>query len=372
MKFVIITHVNHVSQKNLFFGYAPYIREMNIWLKFVDKVIIVAPIKSGTPTAIEIPYEHENIDFKKVPDFNFTNFKNACSSVLKLPIIFWRVFWAMKNADHIHLRCPGNMGLIGCFIQIFFPNKAKTAKYAGNWDSKSKQSFTYNMQKWILRNTFLSRNMQVLVYGDWERQSQNIKSFFTATYSESEREAVLKTSQNSVIDFMFVGSLARGKRPLYAIKLVEKLAQKGIIVVLNLYGDGPEKQNLQNYVHEHKLQGFVFLRGNETKDTIKKAYKKSHFVILPSKSEGWPKAIAEAMFWGCIPVASKVSCVPFMLDFGNRGILLEMYLTQDVEQIEHVIVDDNNFRKKSMLSQRWSQHYTLELFETEIKKLLFK
>lgn len=372
MKFTIITHVNHMQQANNYYGYAPYVQEMNIWFKYVDEVVIVAPIQNGTPTLIDVFYEHQNIHFKKVPNFSLTNFKNALNAIFKLPIIFWKIFSAMKEADHIHLRCPGNMGLIGCFVQIFFPNKIKTAKYAGNWDSKSKQPFTYNIQKWILSNTFLTRNMQVLVYGNWENQSKNIKPFFTATYSNSEKEVFSKTNLNSVINFVFVGSLVSGKNPLYAIKLVEKLAKKGKSVILNLYGEGVEKESLQNYIQKNNLHDFIFLHGNKNKETVKIAYQKSHFVILPSKSEGWPKAIAEGMFWGCVPIATKISCVPFMIDFGNRGVLLEMDLKQDLEQIESVIIDDNNFRAKSDLSQKWSQHYTLELFETEIKKLLLK
>lgn len=372
MKFTIITHVNHILQANDYFGYAPYVHEMNIWFKYVDEVIIVAPIKNGVPTAIESEYKHGEIDFRKVPDFSFTSFSRIFSSIFKLPIIFWRVYFAMKNADHIHLRCPGNMGLIGCFVQILFPNKIKTAKYAGNWDSQSKQPFSYKIQKWILSNTFLTRNMQVLVYGNWENQSKNIKPFFTATYSDSEKEVVAKTDLNGTIHFIFVGSLVSGKNPLYAIKLIEKLAQKGRPVILNLYGEGAEKESLQNYIQENNLQNFVILHGNQNKETVKNAYQKSHFVILPSKSEGWPKAIAEAMFWGCVPIATKVSCIPFMLDFGNRGILLEMNLNQDINQIEVIIADENNFRNKSKLSQNWSQNYTLELFETEIKKLLLK
>ena len=71
-----------------------------------------------------------------------------------LPIVFDRVVVAMKNADHIHWRCPGNMGLIGAIVQILFPKKNKTAKYAGNWDPKAKQPFTYKLQRWILSNTF--------------------------------------------------------------------------------------------------------------------------------------------------------------------------------------------------------------------------
>jgi glycosyltransferase involved in cell wall biosynthesis len=372
MKFAIISHVEHIKEQDLFFAYAPYVSEMNIWFKYVDEVIVVAPLKTGKPTAIDISYAHNCIDFRNVPDFSFINFKTSFISIFKLPIIFWRIFRAMKNADHIHLRCPGNMGLIGCFVQVLFPNKIKTAKYAGNWDPKSKQPYTYKIQKWILSNTFLTRNMKVLVYGDWHNQSKNIKSFFTATYSESEKEIVEKASIDKALQFIFIGSLVSGKNPMYAIKLIEKLVKEGYNVVLNLYGEGAERANLENCIQINKLDNFIILHGNQNKETIKKAYQKSHFVILPSKSEGWPKAIAEGMFWGCVPIASKVSCVPFMLDYGNRGLLLEMNLEKDAESINEVLKNEEIFFEKSSLALNWSYNFTTDFFEAEIRKMLSK
>ena len=114
------------------------------------------------------------------------------------------------------------------------------------------------------------------------------------------------------------------------------------------------------------------MHGNQNQEVVKKAYKKSHFVILPSKSEGWPKAIAEGMFWGCVPLATKVSCVPFMLDYGNRGVLLDMNLEKDIVQLEKILQNENDFFSKSRQSIEWSQNYTTDVFETEIKKLLAK
>jgi glycosyltransferase involved in cell wall biosynthesis len=372
MRLALITHVNHIYKDACYFGYAPYIREMNIWLKYVDELIIVAPLIQGDPTAIDLSYTQHKIDFRKVSDFSFTSFKNNLVSIFKLPLIFCKIFWAMKNADHIHLRCPGNMGLIGCLVQILFPSKVKTAKYAGNWDAKSKQPLTYKLQKYILGNTFLTRNMQVLVYGEWNDQSRNIKSFFTATYSESEKELTQKTSFNLVVKFIFVGSLSIGKNPLYAIKLVEGLLKNGKQITLDLYGEGLERKSLEEYIQNNKLERYIVLKGNQDKDTIKKAYQYCHFVILPSKSEGWPKAIAEGMFWGCVPVATQVSCVPFMLDYGKRGILLEMNLNKDLMQIEQLLLDENDFLSKSKLASDWSQNYTTDIFEDQIKKLLLK
>lgn len=372
MKFAIITHVIHNQKVNQYFGYAPYIREMNIWLKYVDEIIVVAPLENKGLTAIDLAYSHQKIDFKIIPNFNFIDLKNIFLAILKLPKIFWRIFWAMKSADHIHLRCPGNVGLIGCVIQILFPNKIKTAKYAGNWDPNSKQPWTYKLQKYILNNTFLTKNMQVLVYGEWENQSKNSKPFFTATYSELEKEIIKKKSLDSEIHFVFVGSLVLGKNPLYAVKLIEELIKKGNKTTLEIYGGGPERQNLENYIKKNQLENNVFLHGNQNKETIKKAYQKCHFVILPSKSEGWPKAIAEGMFWGCVPVVTKVSCVVSMLDYGNSGILLQMNLKEDTDQIEKIMRDENSFFAKSKFASEWSQKYTTDVFEAEIKKLLAK
>jgi glycosyltransferase involved in cell wall biosynthesis len=372
MNFVIITHVIHIQDDNQYLGYGPYVSEMNIWLKYVDEVKIVGSLIKKTPTVIDIAYKHQKIDFVSVPSFSFTSLKNNLISIFKLPIIFWRIFGAMKDADHIHLRCPGNIGLVGCIAQIFFPNKIKTAKYAGNWDPKSKQPWTYRLQKWILSNTFLTRNMQVLVYGNWENQSKNIKPFFTATYSESEKEAFQKKRFEETIQFVFVGSLVAGKNPMYAIKLVEQLIKKGQNVVLNLYGEGVERSVLEQYIQENQLRKNIILHGNQDKETIKKAYQKSHFVLLPSKSEGWPKAVAEAMFWGCVPVATKVSCVPFMLDNGNRGVLLDMDLDKDVADMEEILANEAAFFNKSKSATEWSQKYTTDVFKSEIKKLLGK
>lgn len=370
MKFVIITHVTHIKEQNQFYGYAPYIREMNIWLKYTDEVIIVGPVIKGAPTAIDIAYVHDKIYFREVPNFSFTSFKNNIKSLFKLPLLFWRIFRAMKSADHIHLRCPGNMGLLGSIVQIFFPKKKKTAKYAGNWDPQSKQPWTYRLQKYIISNSFLTRNMQVLVYGEWPDQSKNIKPFFTATYSDSEKEVIQKTGPEKTIEFIFVGSLVSGKNPMYVIKLVQKLVEKGLNANLNLYGDGIEKAALESYIKENKLQDYIFLRGNHNQETVKKAYQRSHFVVLPSKSEGWPKAIAEGMFWGCVPVATNVSCVPYMLDFGNRGILSQLNTDSDCAHIQDLIKNYDQFLCKSDLAREWSQHYTTDIFEIEIKKLL--
>lgn len=370
MTFCIITHVAHGNQSGEYFAYSPYVREMNIWSAYVDKIILVAPLTLEQKTTIDIAYNHQHIDFRKVSSFNFLSVKSTFITLLALPKITLEIYKAMKQADHIHLRCPGNMGLLGCLVQILFPNKPKTAKYAGNWDLKATQPVSYRLQKWILRNTLLTKNIQVLVYGEWENSTKNIKPFFTASYFEKDKKTITPRIVTGKISFVFVGTLSNGKQPLYAIQLVEQLWQNDFDVQLTIFGEGVERASLENYIAKNNLENIVFLKGNQSQDTIKEAYIKNHFVVLPSLSEGWPKVVAEGMFWGCLPIASSVSCVPNMLDNGKRGLLLEMKLTHDVDNIVAILKNNELYQEKANNAIEWSRHYTLDVFETEIKKLL--
>lgn len=370
MKFAIITHVIHGKDSDNYFGYEPYVREMNLWIKNTSEVLIVAPLHSIPKNPIQEFYQHENISFIQIATFDITNIKSALHSFVVMPKIVWKIYKAMDKADHIHLRCPGNIGLLGCLVQILFPSKPKTAKYAGNWDPKAKQPLTYRLQKWILSNTFLTRNMQVLVYGEWENSTKNIKPFFTASYFEKDKIVVGSRELKGKISFLFVGTLSNGKQPLYAVQLIEQLFKKGYDVQLKIYGEGNERAMLENYISENKLEDIVFLKGNQNQETVKKAYIENHFVVLPSLSEGWPKVVAEGMFWGCLPIASKVSCVPNMLGNGERGLLLDLKLNNDVEKIESILKDNNLYQEKANKAMQWSRQFTMDAFENEIKLLL--
>lgn len=371
MTFTIITHVPHIRSGNLYFAYAPYVNEMNIWLKFVDRVIIVAPIEKGEISPVHSHYQHERIDFIEVPSFSLVTAANIATSVIKVPLVSVRIFNAMRQSDHIHLRCPGNMGLLGAVVQILFPSKKKTAKYAGNWDPAAVQPWSYRFQRFLIGNSFLTRNMTVLVYGKWDKMSNNLKAFFTATYSESEIKPLKSINDiGNRINFIFAGMLTEGKNPLYAVKIIGALKNKGLDAHLSVYGDGQELGPMADYIKRHQLELQVTLYGNISRENLKEAYQNNHFVILPSKSEGWPKVLAEGMFWGCIPLSTSVSCVPYMLDYGNRGLLLSLELDNDTASIITLIESESTFVTLRESCAEWSRQFTMEFFEAEIKKIL--
>lgn len=369
MKFLVITLAPTLKQEDSYASYAPYVREMDLWFSKVSEVTIVSPTQYSKKL-LTTSFLRKDIRVRSISELTFGSFKGALKSFFSIPITLVVMIQEMKKADHIHLRCPGNIGLLGCLVQILFPKKKKTTKYAGNWDPASKQPLSYRFQKWLLSNTFLTKNMQVLVYGEWPNQTKNIKPFFTATYPASKIEPPRERNFTAPFRFVFVGSLAPGKRPLYAVQLVQRLIEKEVLCTLDFYGDGDERSALENYIETHDLQHSVVLHGNQSAETVEKAYKQAEFMILPSKSEGWPKVVAEAMFWGAIPIATRVSCVPWMLAEGKRGVLLNVDLASDSETIVKLLASSKDLKGMSLEGQKWSQQYTLDTFETAITKLI--
>ncbi len=371
MTFCIISHVLHKRDVNdALGGYAPYVREMNLWLKHVDKVIVVAPCEHKEFTPIDIPYQHADIRLYRVPAVDFTTAKGALRSIISLPYILGCILLAMAMSDHVHLRCPGNMGLLGAFCQIFFPWKKKTAKYAGNWDWNSHQPATYRMQQRLLRSRIFTHRMQALVYGEWPDKNKNILPFFTATYHESELTAIPQKDLKGRIILLFVGTLSSGKRPMLSVETVKLLLEKGVDVELHLLGEGPERNGIEEYIATHKLENNVFLHGNVDKATVEDYCKKSHFLLFASKSEGWPKAVAEAMCWECLPITTAVSCVPKMLGEGERGKIVSADVNSIAEAVLYYLKNETEYNRQKHNASTWSRQYTIEKFESEIEKLI--
>jgi len=370
LKFAIITHAEHKLNIEGIYSYAPFVREMRLWEKYTSELMIVSPVSNDEIHLNELDYKHNIIIHKEIKSFDITTFMNVLKSFFLAPKILIQIYISMKWADHIHLRCPGNVGLLGCFVQILFPSKLKTVKYAGNWDPNSKQPISYRFQKWILSNTILTKNCKVLVYGNWSGQSKNILPFFTASYSENEIVKIPEKRLNKDINLIFVGNFSKGKQPLKSVQVSERLFNNGYNVKLNMYGEGIEFKNIEEYIGENKLQDIVQLHGNQSKEIVKKAFQNSHFLVFISKSEGWPKVVAEAMFWSCLPVSTKVSCVPYMLDHGKRGALINDNVDNIVKEIEYYLKDENVYLESIQKAKLWSQHYTLEKFDNAIKGTL--
>lgn len=367
-KLLIVSLAPTILKEGKFWSYSPYVNEMDVWFKYADEQRIISPF-TYPETVLMKPFTTNTIERYYIPFFAFNSIKSVFKAIVYMPVVIFQMMRAMAWADHIHFRCPANVSLIGCFIQILFPSKQKSTKYAGNWDPNSNQPWTYRLQQAILRNTFLTRNMKVLVYGEWPGETKNIYPFISATYYNAEKVMFSPKDYTQTLTFVFAGMLVPGKRPLLTIQFIEALNAQGIPARLELFGDGPLRAELEDYIESQGLTKQVTMHGNQDKSVVRQALLQAHFNILLSKSEGWPKAVAEGMFYGCIPVTTAVSCVSWMVGEGKRGIIVAPELEAAVSHFMHVF-KTAKLDTMAHNALNWSQQYTFDRLESDIAKVL--
>jgi len=93
-------------------------------------------------------------------------------------------------------------------------------------------------------------------------------------------------------------------------------------VELLVLGDGPERVNLEGLAESLGLDNVKFL-GKVPHEQVWRHLLSSSIFVLPSLSEGLPRALLEAMACGLFIIASNVGGIPDVVRDGWNGILVD-------------------------------------------------
>jgi glycosyltransferase involved in cell wall biosynthesis len=97
----------------------------------------------------------------------------------------------------------------------------------------------------------------------------------------------------------------------------------GLPATLELIGDGPERRRYEEDAGRLGLDGAVRWHGYVgRRDAYLELLRNADLFVLPSRAEGVPKTIVEAMAAGLPVVATDVGAVPALLDHGRLGRLV--------------------------------------------------
>jgi hypothetical protein len=134
MKLVIVSHVTHYQHGSSICAYGPYAREIDIWADLFAEVVIAAPLRSGEiPPGDCLPLTRKNISIVAQKETGGNNLSAKVAQILALPALISGLTAVMRRADAIHVRCPGNLGLLGLILAPLFSRRL-IAKFAGQWN----------------------------------------------------------------------------------------------------------------------------------------------------------------------------------------------------------------------------------------------
>jgi hypothetical protein len=107
---------------------------MNIWAKHVDEFVVVAPLVRRNLSVIDVPIISKHAVYS-IPSFDLLTVKLFC---VLLNFLFC---WTYTKPCELQITfiCVAQCWVVGLLGSNSFPKTPKSAKYAGNWDPKSKK-----------------------------------------------------------------------------------------------------------------------------------------------------------------------------------------------------------------------------------------
>ena len=95
-----------------------------------------------------------------------------------------------------------------------------------------------------------------------------------------------------------------------------------------------------------------------------------YFIIFPSKSEGFPKVLAEASSFGCIPIISPISSITnYINETESNGIVLKNLSSNEIiETIMRLDQDRHHLKNIAVNAINTARGFTYERYNKKIKK----
>jgi glycosyltransferase involved in cell wall biosynthesis len=171
------------------------------------------------------------------------------------------------------------------------------------------------------------------------------KIMFVRNGVDLDRFQPAPVNTDSTKTVLFAGRLDPVKQPLMIAGIAKELSalrpQRDFR--FTIAGDGPEKQRFQQRVRNLGLESMFDFRGHVA--DLAPLYSASDIVLLPSRSEGVPLVILEALATARPVVASKVGSIPDVLD-PSCGILIAQPTAIEFARAINSLLDQPELRER--------------------------
>lgn len=290
---------------------------------------------------------------------------------------FWKLIRLRKKIKIVHLPYTGNAGRWGFLFPVLkkqFGINYLIHIHGGGmkpWKKRGKDMILFkNASKLLAVSDVIKKEYE-------KRTGRNILVVLPlvpfATISESNQEVRKKykfNPEDTII--LYVGSLKEIKSPdvlLEAFLLINEEFINEYNLKLVFVGDGILKEDLQNRAISSRYRDNVYFTGKITYEEIPYYYKMSDVYIIPSRFEGTPKSLLEAMFNKIPVIGADVNGINNVLSNGKDALLFE---AGNFFELKKKIIDMLTFKERTstMRLEGWKTFNQLFSFNKTINTLV--
>lgn len=296
----------------------------------------------------------------------------------KISRLLHRWSYIRKNVNKINpdiIISFGSVCNVNMLSALFFSKIPKVVceRNDPNFDPRSKSD---KFVRW-----FLYRFANGYVF-----QTETIKSYFS---KRIQRKAIV--IPNPIIDSGNRWNLKNCKKRVVTVSRLDNFQKDHITMflaferflkkhgeyTLNLYGDGPDKSNYEQFIKTHNLNEKIILHG-KVSNPIEKIIDSEVF-LLTSKFEGMPNALMEALSIGipCVATDCGGGGVRELFDMLNTGRLATVGNVDEIVEHLDIVVENQELKadmhnKEIKINDLLNRKAVVQLWEDYIKMILGK
>lgn len=199
---------------------------------------------------------------------------------------------------------------------------------AHNWPTRSLKMRAYAaLDKFALRSFDRVATVSDAVYRELRRSGVPLEKLVliengidTAAFRGGEDTARIVPGLRGGAVIGYVGRLAAEKGLDVLLRAMRTVVERVPDAQLIMAGDGPERATLEALTHSQGLDANVHFLG--VRRDMPKLYRVMDVLVLPSRDEGMPMTILEALAAGTAVVATAVGQIPRVIRDRETGLLV--------------------------------------------------
>lgn len=296
------------------------------YLDVFDRVSVLARVQDvEAPPADFIRADGAGVCFSAVPYY-----LGPREYLLKAKQVQRAVQQAISSADAVILRAPGRLGTVA-FQHLRTSGRPYGLEVVGNPHEAFapgavkhplRAYFRWQFSKQLKRECQEASAVSYVTEKTLQRSYPPADGAFTTHYSSIELTAESFVSRprtqlrrEKPYRLVTLSSLAQlHKAPDILIDAIGLCSREGLDLQLALVGDGRHRQELEERVKALGLEGRIsFLGQLPAGKAVREQLDKADVFVLPSKTEGLPRAMIEAMARGLPCIGSTAGGIPELL-----------------------------------------------------------
>ncbi len=184
------------------------------------------------------------------------------------------------------------------------------------------------------------------------------------------------TRSRDYTSILFVGRLAEEKAPLALLRAAVVLRHREHDVRVTFVGDGPLRADLEAAVRDAGARGWALVLGGVSQDRLPDLYADADVFCLPSRVEGVPAVLMEAMATELPVVSTTRDGIGELVRDGVSGLLVEYGDGQALATALATLIDDADLRAamgragRVHVAEQFSTAHESDVLATHLEPLL--